>query len=51
MPTPSLELDLHRQADALLEESPVLREAARSGKIKVVAGVYNLATGAVELIP
>jgi carbonic anhydrase len=47
----AVKVNARRQADALLEESPVLREAARSGKIKVVAGVYNLATGAVELIP
>lgn len=47
----AVKVNARRQADALLDESPVLREAAKSGKLKVVAGVYNLATGAVELLP
>jgi carbonic anhydrase len=47
----AVKVNAQRQKDALLEESPVLREAAKSGKIRVVAGVYNLSSGVVELIP
>lgn len=47
----AVKVNAQLQKEALLEESPVLREAAKSGKIRVIAGVYNLATGVVDLIP
>jgi carbonic anhydrase len=47
----AVKVNAQRQKEALLEESPVLREATKSGKIRVVAGVYNLSSGVVELIP
>lgn len=39
------------QAAALLTDSPVLRDAAATGKIAVVPGVYDLASGLVEFRP
>jgi carbonic anhydrase len=38
------------EAELLQTSSPVLRDAVRGGKLKVEAGVYNLATGKVTLI-
>ncbi len=38
---------LHTMAD-LLKNSPGVRERAKAGKLKVVGGVYDIATGAVE---
>jgi len=38
-------------ADALAASDPVLAKAVAAGKLKVVGARYNLATGAVELLP
>jgi carbonic anhydrase len=45
-----VKINAQRQAAALMDESPVLRGAVKSGKIKVVSAVYNLASGVVEII-
>jgi carbonic anhydrase len=37
------------QADLLRTSSPVIRDAVKAGKLKVVSGVYDLATGKVTL--
>jgi carbonic anhydrase len=37
------------QADVLRTSSTVIREAASKGTVKVIAGVYDLATGKVVL--
>jgi len=37
------------QADVLRSSSTVIREALSKGTIKVIAGVYDLATGKVAL--
>lgn len=37
------------QADLLRTSSPVIREAVKAGNLKVVSGVYDLATGKVTL--
>jgi carbonic anhydrase len=38
------------QADRLTESSPVLAELVKDGKLKIVAGYYDLATGRVSLL-
>lgn len=38
------------QASLLAESSPVLAERVKEGKLKIVAGYYNLATGRVNLL-
>jgi carbonic anhydrase len=40
-----------RMARALVERSELLAKLVRQGKLTVVAGVYDLATGQVELLP
>jgi carbonic anhydrase len=37
------------QADLLRTSSPVIRDAVKAGKLKVVSGVYDLATGKVTM--
>lgn len=37
-------------ARTLTEKSPILKHLAESGKIKIVVGVYDLATGKVEIL-
>lgn len=39
------------QADALTTHSEVIREFVKSGKVKIVTAVYDLATGRVEWLP
>ena len=38
----------HRVAAELLQESPVLTKLTGEGKVKIVVGIYDLATGKVE---
>lgn len=38
------------QAELIAETSPVIRQKIREGAVKVVAGVYNLHTGYVEMV-
>ena len=38
------------QADRLTESSPMLAELVKDGKLKIVAGYYDLATGRVSLL-
>lgn len=45
------QLNARMSADALAASDPVLAKAVAAGKLKVVAARYNLATGAVELLP
>ena len=46
----AIEINAKIQADLLATSSPVIRDAIKAGKLKVEAGVYNLATGNVTLI-
>jgi len=46
----AIEANAKIQADLLRTSSTVIRDALKSGKLKVEAGVYNLATGKVSLI-
>lgn len=39
------------QARLLLEQSPLLADLVRRGKLKIVAGRYDLATGQVSVLP
>ena len=45
----AIEINAKIQADLLRTSSPVIRDAVKAGKLKVEAGVYNLATGKVTL--
>ncbi len=45
----AIEANARLQAELLRTSSTVIRDAARAGTIKVVAGVYDLATGNVNL--
>jgi carbonic anhydrase len=45
----AIEINAKIQADTLSTSSPVIRDAVKGGKLKVAAGVYNLATGKVTL--
>jgi carbonic anhydrase len=45
----AIEINAKIQADLLSTSSPVIRDAVKAGKLKVEAGVYNLATGKVTL--
>ncbi|MGB2635405.1 MAG: carbonic anhydrase [Candidatus Acidiferrum sp.] len=45
----AIEENARYQADLLRTSSPVIKEAIKSGKLKVQAGVYDLATGKVTL--
>ena len=45
----AIEINAKIQADKLSTASPVIREAIKAGKLKVGAGVYNLATGKVTM--
>jgi carbonic anhydrase len=45
----AIEANARFQADLLRTSSTVIREAAKAGKLKVDAGVYDLATGKVSL--
>ena len=44
-----VDLNVHRSARALLEESEVLRRAALEGRLTIVRAVYRLGTG--EVVP
>lgn len=46
----AIEANAKIQADLLRTSSTVIRDAFKAGKLKVEAGVYNLATGKVSLI-
>lgn len=48
-PDKAIEANARFQAELLHTSSTVIRDAAKSGKLKVEAGVYNLATGIVRL--
>jgi carbonic anhydrase len=43
----AIEANARLQAELLRTSSTVIREATAAGRLKVVAGVYNLATGKV----
>jgi carbonic anhydrase len=45
------QINARMSADALVASDPVLAKAVSAGKLKVVAARYNLATGAVEVLP
>jgi len=45
------QINARMSADALAASDPVLAKAVAAGKLKVVGARYNLATGAVELLP
>ncbi len=45
----AIEINAKVQADLLATSSPVIRDAVKAGKLKVEAGVYNLANGKVTL--
>jgi carbonic anhydrase len=45
----AIEANARIQADLLRTSSPVIRDALKAGKLKVEAGVYDLATGRVNL--
>jgi carbonic anhydrase len=45
----AIEANARFQADLLRTSSTVIREAAKAGKLKIDAGVYDLATGKVSL--
>ncbi len=45
----AIEINAKIQADLLSTSSPVIRDAVKAGKLKVAAGVYNLATGTVTV--
>ena len=45
----AIEINATIQAELLRTSSPVIRDAVTTGKLKVVAGVYDLATGLVTL--
>lgn len=45
------QINARMSADALVASDPVLAKAVAAGKLKVVAARYNLATGAVEVLP
>jgi carbonic anhydrase len=45
----AIELNAGVQADLLRTSSTVIRDAVKAGKLKVEAGVYDLATGKVAL--
>ena len=40
-----------RVADILSQVEPIIGEAVKAGKVKVVAGRYDIATGQVEILP
>jgi len=44
----AVHVNAHRTAEALAAKSPILAEAVEAGKLKIVVGVYDLASGAVE---
>jgi carbonic anhydrase len=46
----AIEANAKIQADLLRTSSTVIRDAFKAGKLKVEAGVYNLATGKVSLL-
>ena len=46
----AIEANAKIQADLLRTSSTVIRDAFKAGKLKVEAGVYDLATGKVTLI-
>ena len=45
----AIELNAKYQADLLRTSSTVIKEASKSGSLKVASGVYDLATGRVTL--
>jgi len=45
----AIEINAKIQADLLTTSSPVIRDAAKAGKLRVESGVYNLANGKVAL--
>jgi carbonic anhydrase len=45
----AIEANAKIQADLLRTSSPVIRDAIKTGKLKVEAGVYDLGTGAVKV--
>jgi carbonic anhydrase len=45
----AIEANTKIQTEALLTSSPIIRDAVTAGKLKVVPGVYDLATGKVHL--
>jgi carbonic anhydrase len=46
----AIEANAKIQAELLRTSSTVIRDAVKAGKLKVEAGVYDLATGKVTLI-
>lgn len=48
--TKAIEANAKIQAELLRTSSTVIRDAVKAGKVKIVAGVYDLATGKVTLI-
>ena len=46
----TVEANVRVQADLLREASPVVRELMEAGRLRVVGGVYELATGRVRLL-
>lgn len=47
----AIRINAKLSASALAQAEPILGEFAKHGKIKVVAALYNLETGAVEFLP
>lgn len=46
----AVRLGAGHSADQLRDAEPILAEAAKAGKVKIVSGYYDLATGRVELL-
>lgn len=47
----AIKMNARLQADLLAESSPVLAGLLKEGKLRIVAGYYDLATGRVSLLP
>jgi carbonic anhydrase len=45
----AIEINARIQVELLRTSSTVIRDAAQAGRLKVAAGVYDLATGKVSL--
>ena len=43
------ELNVHLVIKQIKEKSPIINEMVKEGKLKIVGGVYQLATGTVEI--
>lgn len=46
----SIRENVRRNVEELKGATPILKEAVESGKVKVVGGVYNLQTGAIDFL-